>query len=263
MSTEMNELSPDELAHTAIDEALPDPEVQINESDEQPKGVAQALRREQRVDNAAQRKADREAGRQSILDAYNKRAQAAGFKTVEEMFAAQQRADGKGDGKTVQSEALRQAQAQIETLNRQIRGYKSRISALETELQLRNIAYESDVNPDDIEYVVSRVHTAFKNLDDDAAKKFDPKKFIGEDLKAKKPSVFRQAIAAQQAATETKAVEEQPINTAPAGSTPRPAGTTETKLGSTEPPRRATEMTRQEYAEALRKRGIRNPAGYV
>lgn len=263
MSNENLDLSPDELAQAAIDEALPDPEVRISEPDEQPKGVAQALRREQRADTTAQRKADREAGRQSILDAYNKKAQAAGFKTVEEMFAAQQKAEGRGDGKNVQSEALRQAQAQIETLNRQIRGYKSRISSLETELQLRNIAYESDVNPDDIEYVVSRVHTAFKNLDDSAAKNFDPKKFIGEDLKAKKPSVFRQAMVAQQAAAEARAVEEQPVNTAPAGSTPRPQGTTETKIGSTEPAKRATEMTRQEYAEALRKRGIRSPAGYV
>lgn len=243
-----------------LDEVLPDPEVQLSEPEEQPaaRNVSQALKREQRADNTAQRKADREAGRQSILDAYSKRAQAAGFKTVEEMFAAQQKADGKGDGKQVKSEALVQANQQIETLNRQIRGYKSRITQLETELQLRNIAYESDVNPEDIEYAISRVHTTYKGLTEDQAKSFDPKKFLSDDLRAKKPSIFRQALDAKQAAEVAKPVEEQPVNTAPAGSAPKPSGT-----ATEEAVRRATQMTKAEYLEALRSKGIKNPAGFV
>lgn len=253
----MDNSDTDNGVQEVIDSVLPDPEVQIEDLEETPKGVAQALRKEKMVDTAGQRKADREAGRQSILDAYNKKAQAAGFKTVEEMFAAQQKAAGRGDGKQVQSEALAQAQAQIETLNRQIRGYKSRISSLETELSLRNIAYESDVNPDDIEYAVSRVHSTYKGLTEDQAKNFDPKKFLAEDLKAKKPGIFRQALVAAQAQV-AKPVEEVPVNSAPAGSAPKPAGSPAIPES-----KRATEMTRQEYAEALRKRGVKNPAGFV
>lgn len=252
--------NPDTELQEVLDEVLPDPEVQLSEPEEQPatRSVAQALKREGQKDNAGQRKMDREAGRQSILDAYNKKAMSLGFKTVEEMFAAQQKAEGKGDGKQVQSEALKQAQTQIDTLNRQVRGYKSRITQLETELQLRNIAYESDVNPEDIEYAISRVHTTYKGLTDDQAKSFDPKKFLSEDLKTKKPSIFRQALAAKQEAETAKPIEEQPVNTAPAGSAPKPNGGS-----STEAPRRATQMNRAEYLEALRSKGIKNPAGFV
>jgi hypothetical protein len=229
----------------------------------QPRATVEALAADRRKAEAAQRQKDREQGRMTFQSALDKRAQALGFGSVEEMLAETQprpKKEPTPQQNNVASAALQEETARLrdenKTLQHQIRGLRSRISSLETELELRHTAYESDINPDDVDYALSQVNSHYKRLPEEQAKTFDPKKFLAEELRTRKPGIFRQAMAERK-------VEEVPITTALPGNAPRPPAPAETRGSSESPPKRATEMTRAEYVEAMRKRGITDPATKV
>jgi len=259
----------EELAQEAIDAAMPDGDdagqnaaglEELAAATRQPRGVTEALAADRRKAEAAQRQKDRELGRVSVQNALDKRAQSMGFSSIEEMLAeTQPRPKKEAPAAAANSQAteeLAKVREENRTLQNQIRGLRSRISSLETELELRHVAYESEVNADDMDYALSQVNSHYKRLPEEQAKTFDPKKFLAEDLRKRKPGIFRQAM-------ETRKIEEVPVTTALPGNAPRPPAPAETR-GSNEPaPKRATDMTRAEYLEALRKRGITDPATKV
>lgn len=252
----------------AINEALPDSDqdlANLAAETQQPKGVQAAMEAERKKQSAAQRQKDREAGRASFQAALDKKAQSLGFASHDEMIAqVQAKPKPAPAAATAQTnereEALRAENAKLrdenKTLSNQVRGLRSRISALETDGELAKMAYESNVNPDDIDYALSQVNTHYKRLDENAAKSFDPRKFLAEELPKKKPNIFRNAI-------EQRKIEEVPVTTAMPGNSPRPPAPAESKGNDAAPVKRATEMSRAEYVEALRKRGITDPATRV
>lgn len=209
---------------------------------------------------AVERQRDREAGRTSVLDALNKRATSLGFANLDEML--------KGQPKTAPAAAKPNApqgapagyQEELKTRDNTIRGLRSRISALETELELRHVAYNADINGEDIEYAVHQVQQHYRKLEGNDAKSFDPATYFTKELRSKKPGIFRAALEAK------REVAEEPVSTSPVnGKAPRAASSTSVQQSAAqvEQPKRATEMPRAEYLEMLRKRGIRNPATMV
>lgn len=266
-----------DTVNDAIDQALPDASDDLETlaaETQLPKPAVAALDSERRKRDASQRQKDREAGRASFQQALDKRAQSLGFQSVEEMLqvagtpvkapasapATRQPQEPKSSGSESKSSALqaevRRSQEENKSLQNQIRGLRSRISSLETELELRQVAYDSDVNSDDMDYALSQLNTHYRKLDETAAKSFDPKKFFAEDLRKKKPGIFRQAM-------ETRKVEEVAVTTAMPGNAPRPPSGPETRGVDDVKPKRATDMSRSEYVEALRRRGITDPATKV
>lgn len=261
-----------EQGQEAIDAAMPDgtdtaeTPTELNElaaNTRQPRATVEALSADRRKAEAAQRQKDREQGRMTFQSALDKRAQALGFSSIEEMMAETQPRPRKEPTPAQNNAAATAAQEEVsrlreenKTLQNQVRGLRSRISSLETELELRHTAYEADINPDDVDYALSQVNSHYKRLPEEQTKTFDPKKFLAEELKQRKPGIFRQAMTARK-------VEEVPITTALPGNAPKPPSPAETR-GSNDPPaKRATEMSRAEYLEALRKRGITDPATKV
>ena len=227
------------------------------------KTVAEKMASDRKKADAAQRQKDRDAGRTTLQASLDKRAKDAGFESVEQMLksggqkpkAAEQKAP-QGD-KALQAEANR-LQGELKTAQNQIRGLRSRIEALESELELRQTAYENDVLPDDIDYALSQVQSHYKRLDKVEAEKFDHKTFFKTDLKAKKPSIFRQAM---QAKVEERKVEEVVVNTTPTGKVPPAPKAQEVRKDEVEgqKPKRIAEMTKQEYRAYLASRGIKDP----
>lgn len=218
-------------------------------------------------ERAAERAADREAGRSSVLDALNKQAQSKGFESVEEML--------KSTSGTPKPRPMDKSAADVELkrenedLRREITGYKrtiqglrSRIDVLENDGALRQLAYEADIQGDDIDYALTQLQSHYKKLPSEATKDFDPGKYLREDLKTKKPGIFRQALAAKEAA---KAVEEVDVSTVPTGRAPKGASTKEVQASEADQtrPKRAGDMSKDEYREHLRKLGYRDPASMV
>lgn len=261
-----------EQVQEAIDAAMPDGAEaadtptsleDLAANTRQPRATVEALAADRRKAEAAQRQKDREQGRMTLQSTLDKRAQSLGFSSVEEMLAETQPRPKKEPTPAQNNAAASATQEEVsrlreenKTLQHQVRGLRSRISSLETELELRHTAYEADVNPDDVDYALSQVNSHFKRLPEDQAKSFDPKKFLGVELRQRKPGIFRQAMAERK-------VEEVPVTTALPGNSPKPPAPAETRGSGEAPAKRATEMSRAEYLEALRKRGITNPATKV
>jgi len=264
--------STQEQAQEAIEAAMPDGAdaaetptglEELAANTRQSRGTLEALAADRRKAEAAQRQKDREQGRMSFQSALDKRAQSLGFSSVEAMLAETQPRSKKeptpaqnNAASTAMQEEVSRLREENKTLQNQVRGLRSRISSLETELDLRQTAYESDVNPDDMDYALSQVNSHYKRLPEEQAKSFDPKKFLGDELRKRKPGIFRQAMAERK-------VEEVPITTALPGNAPKPPAPAETRGSSEAPAKRATEMSRAEYLDALRKRGITDPATKV
>lgn len=251
-----------------LNEVLPDSDAELADlaaETQHPKGVQAAMEADRKKQLAAQRQKDREAGRASFQAALDKKAQSLGFASHDEMInQVQAKPKPAQVAATAQTnereEALRTEVSRLreenKTLANQVRGLRSRISSLETDGELRSMAYESNVNPDDIDYALSQVNSHYKRLDETQAKSFDPRKFLVEELPKKKPNIFRNAIAERK-------IEEVPVTTAMPGNQPRPPAPAESKGNDAAPVKRATEMSRSEYVEALRKRGITDPATRV
>lgn len=250
-----------ELLDTVIPdtETIEQPEVQVPAK---PKEGREALQGLTAKDRAEERKRDREAGRSSVLDALNKRAQSMGFETIDEMFKAGPQ--GKPPQRPVDKGAADAAlQSENASLKKTIQGLRSRISMLENDIALRQIAYESDVNGDDIDYALSTMQKHYQKLPSEVAKNFDPQKYLVEELKAKKPGVFRQAMMAK---AEEKQVEAVEVNTSPLnGRPPKGPGSVEVEASkaSETTPKSAMQMNKDEFQEHLRKKGYRNPASMV
>ena len=210
---------------------------------------------------AEERKADREAGRNSVLEALNKKAQAAGFDTVDEFLKAgiNAKAPPRPADKTQADAELRRENA---SLQKTIQGLRSRISVLENDMELRKMAYESDIEGDEVDYALHTLHSHYRKLPDAEAKAFDPQKFLREDLKAKKPNIFRKAL---QAAEEKKTVEEVAVNSTPTGGRPvgPPASSVRDQEVQETRPKNVMQMPRAEYLAYLASKGMSNPAKMV
>jgi len=247
---------PENEAQELLDTVIPDgekPEVVVPEKPREPLQAVQSLTSKER---AEERKRDREAGRASVLDTLNKQAQAKGFDSLEEMLKAAPGAAPKPKpmDKSAADAELRAENAQ---LKKTVQGLRSRISVLENDLALRQMAYEADVQGDDIDYALSALNTHYRKLSDDEAKAFNPQKFLAEDLKAKKPGIFRQALEAK------KAVEETPVSSSPLSGKPPTSNSKPVIPAEGENRKHAREMTKAEFQERLRQMGQRDPASMV
>lgn len=233
---------------------------QETETEEKPRitSIASPAARER----AEQRRADREAGRKAAQSAFAKQLKEMGFESLEEVqkVRASQRPATNTSGETA---SLR---TEIQTLQSQVRGFKSRItqlekenSALKDELQIRAWAYEADVDPEYIDSAAGSLQKHFQRLDSKSAKEFDAVKWFSEDLKKRKPAIFRQALQKSQ----EPVIHEAPANSSPPGSAPKAATATQVREGTEEATKTAMQMDAKEYREALRKKGIRHPASHV
>lgn len=257
-----NEISETEELLNAV---LPDEQEKPAEVRVEAKPPLQAVKSSK--ERAAERAADREAGRSSVLDALNKQAQSKGFESVEEMLKS---TTGAPKAKPLDKSAADvELKRENEDLRREITGYKrtiqglrSRIDVLENDGALRQLAYEADIQGDDIDYALTQLQSHYKKLPSEATKDFDPGKYLREDLKAKKPGIFRQALAAKAA---EKVVEEVDVSTVPTGRAPKGPGTKEVQASEADltRPKRAGDMSKDEYREHLRKLGYRDPASMV
>ena len=258
-----------EAVDNAINEVLPDvAEAQAEEQVEPDRvQLASKAKMEQTRKIAEQRKADREAGRKAAESTFSKKLKELGYENLEQI--AQFRASSAKHPANKDDAALTDLRNAHQALLNENRGLKSRIVVLEkrldaatTEQELRQIAYESDVDPEYIDVATSSLQKHYQRLDADSAKKFDPAEWLGKDLRSRKPGIFRQALNQMQAPV----VKEPPVNTAPAGSAPKSATAAEVKTGG-EPvnpaPKNALKMSRKELAEALAAKGLKDTAQYV
>lgn len=259
-----------EAVDNAINEALPDAVETQTEEQADPDRVqlASKSKMDQARKVAEQRKADREAGRKAADSAFAKKLKELGYDSLEQI--AQFRASSAKHPASKDDAALTDLRNAHQALLNENRGLKSRIAVLEkrldaatTEQELRQIAYESDVDPEYIDVATSSLQKHYQRLDADSAKKFDPAEWLGKDLRSRKPGIFRQALNQMK---QEPVVKETPVNTAPAGSAPKSATAAEVKTGG-EPvntaPKNALKMSRKELSEALAAKGLKDTAQYV
>lgn len=220
---------------------------------------------------AAQRSKDREAGRQSLQAQLDSRAQALGYANAEELFAnvgkpavvrasekvgdrGVERGSAEAAGLKKQVSELREEIRKLENVNR---GLRSRVTSLESELDLRTSAYVAGVNPEDADVALSNLNTYYKKLPEEEQKSFNPDDFFGKVLREKRPSLFRDyaaAKAAQAAQPAAPRIEEVPITTSipsvPADKVQNPTPPTQ------EERRDAMKLSPSEYRKHLEKLGI-------
>ena len=251
-----------------INETLPDTqaEAQAEENEADRPALASKAKMDQARKIAEQRKADRDAGRKAADSAWSKKLKELGYESLDQI--AQYRASSAkhpANKDDAQAADLRNAHQALLNENR---GLKSRIAVLEkklaaaqTEQELRQIAYEADVDPEYIDVATNSLQKHYQRLDADSAKQFDPAGWLTKDFKARKPGIFRAAL---NEIKKEPVVEEKPVTTAPAGSAPKSATATEVKTGG-EPAikKNAMKMTRKELDEAFAAKGLKNPATYV
>lgn len=254
--------------------------------------IAATLQAQRTKTLADQRAKDRDAGRASAQQAFDKEAKRLGFEDSTAMLAAlAQNADPdddeparpakpqaaqprtpkpaaqqvQGDDSELRDElkaakaTIKQLKAQLQSANGSLSQYRSKADKFETEVALRQVAYESDILPDDIEYATSQLQTHFSRLPEEQMKTFDPfkdgKKFFSETLKAKKPSLFREAMKAKEAEKE---IEDRPAASSPESGKPKPPNSASAQ-GNAEPSRPAKavkDMTRAEFEAHKLKLGI-------
>lgn len=210
---------------------------------------------------AAKQKAARESAQKTLREAWNSKAKAAGFSSLDEMFE-KVKADGSPDVKHVRIDSpavkseLNQKDQIIAKQARRIKQLEQALDARDTELELRHIAYTNQVNADDIEYVTSQLGNAWAKLPAEKQKEFAPEKFLGE-LRTKKPHLFGGGVVNK--------VEEILPTTSPVSGTPRSPspGTVKVEEAEVQKPRDARKMSRDEYHQELERRGFRNPAHMV
>lgn len=239
-----------------LDAVLPDAEEPKVTVPTKPREPLQAVQGSTAKERAEERKRDREAGRTSVLESLNKQAQSKGFESLDEMLRAAPGAAPKPKpmDKSAADAELRAENAQ---LKKTVQGLRSRISVLENDSALRQMAYEADVQGDDIDYALSALNSHYRKLSDDEAKTFNPQKYLAEDLKAKKPGIFRQALEAK------KAVEEQPVSSSPLSGKPPTSTQRQVIPAEGEQRKHASQMTKAEFQERLRQMGQRDPASMV
>lgn len=254
-----------------IDEVVPDVEVQPEQEQPEeatpaPKYKPQQKAQPAKSDLAKQRQADREAGRTSFKEMYEKKAKALGFGSLDEMFQKRP-AQGQPSGQKPQTdnrsakqisdleEQVRTLRAEIRSLEGKVRHWRSQCENLQNEMVLRHDAYLAEVDPEEVDAVLSKLDGHFKRLPDAKRKEFDHNEFFKE-LKAKKPAYFRQYI--QTPEKKEVPVEEVPANTAPAGSAPKPSPKEikEQVTPETTERKHAMKMSSAEFREYARSQGL-------
>lgn len=231
--------------------------------DEKP-ALGSKAKMEQARKVADQRKADRDIGRQAAESAFMKKLKDMGFENLDQV-ATVQKANKPAPSDDAELRKEYQAMAnenrglksRITTLEKQLQAAVQKQSAYESEMEIRQLAYEADVDPEYIDAATTALQRSYQRLDAKAAKEFDPGKWLKEDLKSRKPGIFRQALSNM---TERK-IEEKPVNTGAPGSAPR----AQTNAAETEQPvlKNALKMTKKELDEAMAAKGFINPARHV
>jgi len=268
---EVDENEVSDLIDAVTPEAA-EPEVQeVEEEKPAPKYKPSAKAQPAKSDVAKQRQMDRDAGRASFKDAYEKKAKALGFDSLDEMFSQRTKQPAgqnppkapQNDGRSAQKiadleETVRTLRAEIRSAEGKVRHWKSQCENLQNEMVLRHDAYLAEVDPEEVDAVLSKLDGHFKRLPDAKRKEFDHNDFFKE-LKAKKPAYFRQYI--QQTPAEKKveeAIEELPANTASGGSAPKPSAKEikEQTVPETQMRKNAMQMSRQEFEEYVRSQGL-------
>lgn len=277
MATDNDNLEIDENeVSDLIDAVTPEaaePEVQEQEEEKPaPKYKPSAKAQPSKSDTAKQRQMDRDAGRAAFKDAYEKKAKALGFDSLDEMFNQRTARQTPGqtppkapqnDGKYAQKiadleETVRTLRAEIRSAEGKVRHWRSQCENLQNEMTLRHDAYLAEVDPEEVDAVLSKLDGHFKRLPDAKRKEFDHNEFFKE-LKTKKPAYFRQYI--QQATAEKKVeekIEELPANTSSGGPAPK-ASAKEIKeqvISDTQIRKSAMQMTRQEFEEFAKANGV-------
>lgn len=277
MATDNDNLEIDENeVSDLIDAVTPEaaePEVQEQEEEKpSPKYKPSAKAQPSKSDTAKQRQMDRDAGRAAFKDAYEKKAKALGFDSLDEMFNQRTVRQTPGqtppkapqnDGKYAQKiadleETVRTLRAEIRSAEGKVRHWRSQCENLQNEMTLRHDAYLAEVDPEEVDAVLSKLDGHFKRLPDAKRKEFDHNEFFKE-LKTKKPAYFRQYI--QQTPAEKKVeekIEELPANTSSGGPAPK-ASAKEIKeqvISDTQIRKNAMQMTRQEFEEFAKANGV-------
>ena len=256
-----------------IDQVVPDVEAEAQEQetqeDEKPAPKYRPAQKAQpaKSDLAKQRQADRESGRSAFKEMYEKKAKAMGFGSLDEMFTkrpAQAQPSGQKpqqtDGRAAKQiadleEQVRTLRAEIRSYEGKVRHWRSQCEALQNELVLRHDAYLAEVDPEEVDAVLSKLDGHFKRLPEQKRKEFDHNQFF-QELKQKKPAYFRQYIQAPEKKEEK--IDEVPANTAPAGSAPKPSAKEIKEQVTPEAPQRrdAMKMNPEEFREYVRSQGL-------
>lgn len=256
-----------------IDQVVPDVEAETQEQeaqeDEKPAPKYRPAQKTQPAKNdlAKQRQADRESGRAAFREMYEKKAKALGFGSLDEMFTkrpAQAQPSGQKpqqtDGRAAKQiadleEQVRTLRAEIRSYEGKVRHWRSQCEALQNELVLRHDAYLAEVDPEEVDAVLSKLDGHFKRLPEQKRKEFDHNQFF-QELKQKKPAYFRQYIQAPEKKEEK--IDEVPANTAPAGSAPKPSAKEIKEQVTPEAPQRrdAMKMKPEEFREYVRSQGL-------
>ena len=254
-----------------IDQVVPDVEVQPEQEQPEeatpaPKYKPQQKAQPAKSDLAKQRQADREAGRTSFKEMYEKKAKAMGFGSLDEMFTKRPaQAQPSGQKPQVDARAAKQIadlEEQVRTLRAEIRSYEGKVrhwrsqcESLQNELVLRHDAYLAEVDPEEVDAVLSKLDGHFKRLPEQKRKEFDHNQFF-QELKQKKPAYFRQYIQTPEKKEEK--IEEVPAQTAPAGSAPKPSAKEIKEQITPETPVRknAMKMDPDEFREYVRSQGL-------
>lgn len=256
--------TPEGDAADVINAVVPDTEVET-QAEEKPKGKPSVRVIEANKKDAAKRQNDRDAGRVSLLDTYNKRAQELGFADVDQMFDKVNRGGAKPpkDDQRVSKmqEELEALRNENRKLSNTIRGLRGQISSLEGDMEISSLAYEAGVNGDDIDHAKSLLDKKVKRLSAEERAAFNVESWFKNDLPKAKPSLFRTAMETKQA----KEVQEVSVSSSPADNAGKPPSSktiADAEAGQSAP-QLATSMSRKDYLEKLRSMGIKNPAEYV
>jgi len=267
VNIETEEIStPEGDAADVINAVVPDAEPDVQAAEEKPRRTKPSVAVvEANKKDAAKRQNDRDAGRVSLLDTYNKRAQELGFADVDSMF---ERVNRGGARPPKDDQRVAKMQDELEALRNEnrklsntIRGLRGQISSLEGDMEISSLAYEAGVNGDDIDHAKSLLDKKVKRLSTEERAAFNVERWFKDELPKAKPSLFRAAMETKQA----KEVQEVNVSSSPAdnaGKAPSSKVIADAEAGQSAP-QLATSMSRKDYLDRLRAMGIKNPAEYV
>lgn len=217
----------------------------------------------------------RAKGRAETADVMANMAKAAGFDSIEDMFAAAKEAKRRGtksastteepEGEEEPEAPKRKASKKSVDLEREVERLQSEYrrmnelrvqaqreakqlrvenAAARAEGQLRQAALRAGIIDDGVDFAVERVRAELKGKRPEDVAKFDTAKFFGEVLRKKLPALY--------------ATSEEPLTSGAAGSSPNLGAATKAKTPPTEPSD-ARELTPEQFAARLKSLGLRPP----
>ena len=220
---------------------------------------------------AATKRSARDEGRKLETERLTKLAQERGYKSLEDMLAAAPSMQSQPDaGATTEEKAHLPAAKRLkllETENAMLQKKYARqgqaLKDLQTEVALRQHAYDSDVK--DVDYAVALLRRKVGTMAPAELKTFNPGDYFAS-LRGQHPYIFRSAPVSEvptPIAPVAEPIVDKPVSTSPTGRMPQASSPTPPRPADSEraetPVIDTMAMSPEDYRAYLRSKGIRDP----